>query len=65
MKATDPYQIILWKGYVTLERDKVLFLADHIVRQELGEQWTLEKHMKRKAEWLSFIDHNTNECRVA
>lgn len=38
------------------ERDKVLVLADQLVRLELGDEWTLEVHMARKAELLRDVD---------
>lgn len=37
-------------------RDAVLHAVDRIVDAELGDEWTLEAHMKRKAELLAVID---------
>lgn len=37
-------------------RDAVLEAVDAIVQQELGEEWTLEAHMERKAALLRIVD---------
>lgn len=38
------------------ERDKVLKLADRLIRLELGNRWTLETHIARKAALLRELD---------
>lgn len=38
------------------ERDKVLLLVDRLVVIELGEAWTLNAHMERKAAILEILD---------
>jgi len=39
------------------ERDKVLQLADRLVYLELGDAWTLENHMERKAALLAELNN--------
>ena len=39
------------------ERDKVLRLVDQLVRNELGDEWTLDAHMALKSAMLFKIDN--------
>lgn len=43
------------------ERDKVLLLVDRLVVIELGDNWTLDAHMKRKAAILQILDHEGDD----
>jgi hypothetical protein len=38
------------------QRDAVLRALDAIVEHELGEAWSVEAHMTRKAELLRMVD---------
>lgn len=44
-----------------IARDAVLLALDRIVESELGDKWTLEKHMKRKHELLEIVDGEVTE----
>lgn len=43
-------------GDTIASRDAVLGAVDRIVQNELGERWTLEAHMERKAAILRVVD---------
>ena len=44
-------------------RDAVLFACDALVRNELGESWTLDAHRQRKRALLDIIDGYTTTGR--
>jgi hypothetical protein len=46
-----------WFAEYVKERNKVLLLTDQIVRDELGNMWTIEEHMELKTAILHEIDH--------
>jgi len=43
-------------GDTIASRDAVLGAVDRIVQNELGDEWTLEAHMERKAAILRVVD---------